>query len=107
MPTRSLPWSWYADEAVLRTEQERICRRAWQYAGRLRRSRRRDASLPPPRRVRAAGELEDRLRELPRVLPLRRRPPGLQRHGRRGPRRVPAGGEGRRLDAARPAAGER
>src|SRR5438105_3462423 len=35
MPTRSLPWSWYADEAVLRTEQERIFRRAWQYAGHL------------------------------------------------------------------------
>jgi phenylpropionate dioxygenase-like ring-hydroxylating dioxygenase large terminal subunit len=32
--TKSLPWSWYVDDAVLRDEQERIFRRAWQYAGR-------------------------------------------------------------------------
>jgi choline monooxygenase len=35
MPTQSLPWSWYVDEAVLRAEQERIFRRAWQYVGHL------------------------------------------------------------------------
>ena len=33
MPTRSLPWSWYADEPVLRAEQERIFRHTWQYVG--------------------------------------------------------------------------
>src|SRR5439155_593115 len=33
METRSLPWSWYADEPVLRAEQERIFRRTWQYVG--------------------------------------------------------------------------
>jgi len=31
---RTLPWSWYADPAVLRVEQERIFRRSWQYVGR-------------------------------------------------------------------------
>jgi phenylpropionate dioxygenase-like ring-hydroxylating dioxygenase large terminal subunit len=35
VPTQSLPWSWYVDETVLRAEQERIFRRAWQYAGHL------------------------------------------------------------------------
>jgi hypothetical protein len=35
MPTQSLPWSWYVDDAVLRAEQERIFRRAWQYVGHL------------------------------------------------------------------------
>ncbi|MGH3104064.1 MAG: aromatic ring-hydroxylating oxygenase subunit alpha [Gaiellaceae bacterium] len=29
---KTLPWSWYSDPAVLRLEQERIFRRAWQYA---------------------------------------------------------------------------
>jgi phenylpropionate dioxygenase-like ring-hydroxylating dioxygenase large terminal subunit len=29
----TLPWSWYTDPEVLRREQERIFRRAWQYAG--------------------------------------------------------------------------
>jgi phenylpropionate dioxygenase-like ring-hydroxylating dioxygenase large terminal subunit len=33
--SRTLPWSWYADPAVLRLEQERIFRRFWQYAGRI------------------------------------------------------------------------
>jgi choline monooxygenase len=33
--TRTLPWSWYADPAVLRLEQERIFRRFWQYVGRV------------------------------------------------------------------------
>jgi choline monooxygenase len=33
--TRTLPWSWYSDPAVLRLEQERIFRRAWQYVGRV------------------------------------------------------------------------
>ncbi len=32
--TRTLPWTWYVDPAVLRLEQERIFRRSWQYAGR-------------------------------------------------------------------------
>jgi phenylpropionate dioxygenase-like ring-hydroxylating dioxygenase large terminal subunit len=31
--TRTLPWSWYTDPAVLRLEQERIFRRSWQYVG--------------------------------------------------------------------------
>ena len=30
---RTLPWSWYFDPEVLRREQERIFRRAWQYVG--------------------------------------------------------------------------
>jgi phenylpropionate dioxygenase-like ring-hydroxylating dioxygenase large terminal subunit len=30
---RTLPWRWYSDPEVLRLEQERIFRRAWQYAG--------------------------------------------------------------------------
>jgi phenylpropionate dioxygenase-like ring-hydroxylating dioxygenase large terminal subunit len=30
---QSLPWSWYSDPDVLRREQERIFRRAWQYVG--------------------------------------------------------------------------
>jgi phenylpropionate dioxygenase-like ring-hydroxylating dioxygenase large terminal subunit len=29
----TLPWSWYSDPELLRHEQERIFRRAWQYAG--------------------------------------------------------------------------
>jgi choline monooxygenase len=29
----SLPWSWYVDEAVLRLEESRIFRGAWQYVG--------------------------------------------------------------------------
>jgi phenylpropionate dioxygenase-like ring-hydroxylating dioxygenase large terminal subunit len=32
--TRTLPYAWYADSAVLRLEQERIFARSWQYAGR-------------------------------------------------------------------------
>jgi len=32
--TRTIPWSWYADPAVLRVEHERIFRRYWQYVGR-------------------------------------------------------------------------
>ncbi|RDI75798.1 Ring hydroxylating alpha subunit (catalytic domain) [Gaiella occulta] len=31
--TRTIPWDWYADPAVLRLEQERIFRMSWQYAG--------------------------------------------------------------------------
>ena len=31
--TKTLPWSWYTDPAVLRLEQERIFRRFWQYVG--------------------------------------------------------------------------
>jgi phenylpropionate dioxygenase-like ring-hydroxylating dioxygenase large terminal subunit len=31
--TRSLPWSWYSDPAVLQLELERIFRRSWQYIG--------------------------------------------------------------------------
>ena len=30
---RSVPWSWYSDPDVLRLEQERIFRHAWQYVG--------------------------------------------------------------------------
>jgi choline monooxygenase len=32
--TRTLPWSWYSDPAVLGLEQERIFRHSWQYVGR-------------------------------------------------------------------------
>ena len=32
--TATLPWSWYADPAVLSREQELVFRRTWQYAGR-------------------------------------------------------------------------
>ena len=32
--TRTLPWDWYSDPAVLRLERERVFRRSWQYAGR-------------------------------------------------------------------------
>jgi phenylpropionate dioxygenase-like ring-hydroxylating dioxygenase large terminal subunit len=32
--SRTLPWSWYTDPAVLQLEQERIFRRSWQYVGR-------------------------------------------------------------------------
>jgi phenylpropionate dioxygenase-like ring-hydroxylating dioxygenase large terminal subunit len=32
--TRTVPWSWYTDPAVLKLEQERIFRRSWQYVGR-------------------------------------------------------------------------
>ena len=32
--TRTLPWDWYSDPAVLRLERERVFRRTWQYAGR-------------------------------------------------------------------------
>jgi choline monooxygenase len=32
--TRTIPWSWYADPAVLQVEHERIFRRYWQYVGR-------------------------------------------------------------------------
>ena len=31
----TLPWSWYVDPEILRREQERIFRSAWQYAGHL------------------------------------------------------------------------
>jgi choline monooxygenase len=30
---QTLPWSWYADAEILRLEEERIFRRAWQYVG--------------------------------------------------------------------------
>jgi len=33
-PTRTLPYAWYADPAVLRVEQERVFARTWQYATR-------------------------------------------------------------------------
>jgi len=32
--TRTLPWSWYTDPAVLQLEREQIFRRSWQYVGR-------------------------------------------------------------------------
>lgn len=31
--TRTLPWAWYADPAVLQLERERIFRTSWQYVG--------------------------------------------------------------------------
>ncbi len=49
------------------------------------RARRRRARLPPPRRVRDPRELEDRARELPRVLPLPAQPPGARLADRRPP----------------------
>ena len=53
------------------------------------------ARVPRPRRLRARGELEDRLRELPRVLPLPGRAQGVQRCVRGVARLVPAGADGR------------
>ena len=50
------------------------------------RPRRRQPRVPLAGRVRRGRELEDRRRELPRVLPLRDRASGLQRPGRRAPR---------------------
>jgi choline monooxygenase len=32
---RTLPWNWYFDAEILRLEQDRIFRRAWQYVGHL------------------------------------------------------------------------
>ena len=32
--TRTIPWSWYTDPAVLQLERERVFTRTWQYAGR-------------------------------------------------------------------------
>jgi len=32
--TKTIPWGWYTDPAVLRLENERIFRRSWQYVGR-------------------------------------------------------------------------
>jgi choline monooxygenase len=32
--SRTIPWSWYSDPAVLQLERERVFRRTWQYAGR-------------------------------------------------------------------------
>ncbi|MGH3066366.1 MAG: aromatic ring-hydroxylating oxygenase subunit alpha, partial [Gaiellaceae bacterium] len=34
LETRTIPWSWYTDPAVLALERERIFRRSWQYVGR-------------------------------------------------------------------------
>ena len=34
MESRTIPWSWYSDPAVLQLERERVFRRTWQYAGR-------------------------------------------------------------------------
>ena len=47
------------------------------------RARRLRARLPPSRRVRDPRELEDRARELPRVLPLPAQPPGARLADRR------------------------
>ena len=49
-----------------------------------------DAAVPLASRVAVGGQLEGRDRELPRVLPLRGRAPGLQQADRRAPRLVPA-----------------
>ena len=54
--------------------------------------RHRRARVPLARRVRRERELEDRRRELPRVLPLPDRAPGVQRRGRRPSRPLPARG---------------
>src|SRR5439155_195511 len=63
--------------------------------------RRRFARVPFPQRVRARGELEDLVRELSRVLPLRRRAPWLQRRCRRLAGRLPARSEGARVQPVR------
>src|SRR3970282_1282906 len=34
LETRTIPWSWYTDPAVLALEQERIFRHSWQYVAR-------------------------------------------------------------------------
>ena len=78
--------------------------------GRRERPRRGLAPLPRPRRIRDQRELEDRDRELPRVLPLPAEPPGLREGdrraaaadggGRAAPQPVPAGAS-RRLHRRR------
>ena len=69
--------------------------------------RRRYVGVPLPRGVRAGGELEDLVRELPRVLPLRRCAPGFQRRGRRFTGRVPARGARSCVQSGRPTSPER
>ena len=64
-----------------------------------------DARLPLARRVRRRGELEDRGRELPRVLSLRDRASGVQRRGRRASRTATCSRRIRR--SARSSAGRR
>jgi Ring hydroxylating alpha subunit (catalytic domain) len=59
-------------------------------AARRGRNRRVGAAVPPAHRVRCRMQLEGRLRELPRVLPLPGRASRVQRGGRRLPRCVPA-----------------
>ena len=78
-------------------------------AGRGARPRRRRAAVPSPRRVERRGELEGRRGELPRVLPLRRRAPGLHGARRRVAGRVPARGRpaGTRRRSARRATARR
>ena len=63
------------------------------------RPRRRHARLPLPRPLLASGQLEGRGRELPRVLPLRGRPPELQRRGRRRAGHLPPGDPSQRSPA--------
>ena len=76
-------------------------------AGRRARPRRRRARPPLALGGRGRGELEDRLRELPRVLPLPGRASRLQRGDRRLARRVRALDRRPPLDPARPAANAR
>ena len=74
-----------ARRAALRGGRRRPARRA-----RLLRRRPRAHGLPPPRPVDARSQLEDRRRELPRVLPLPRRAPGAREGDRRRAGLLPA-----------------
>ena len=76
-------------------------------AGRRARAGRRLARPPLPLGGRGRGELEDRQRELPRVLPLPGRASRVQRADRRLTRGVPALDRRAALDPARPAADDR
>ena len=69
------------------------------------RARRRRHPLPLASRVADRGELEGRDGELPRVLPLPDRAPGLQQGHRRQPRRLRAPGASDVLEPDRPRAG--
>ena len=73
---RTLPYSWYSDPEILRREQERIFRSAWQYAGHL-------GQLPEPgtfftgRAGRHARRRHARPRRRAARLPQRLPPPRL------------------------------
>ena len=82
---RTLPYSWYVDPEILRREQERIFRSAWQYAGPRRRSAGARDVLRRARRSHA-GRRHPRARRRASGVPERLPPPRLP--GRRGSRQA-------------------